>query len=111
MRTKKLNSEQLTALLPMIRKKKKGNRRKVTCSMGEKNDALPGRGNLQKEYEGRNYKRRRSVRRYRERPLTGFKPVWVVLSGDFRPWAADHHSLRGSEEGENNIEESGSQCR
>ena len=47
MRTKNLDSEQLTVILPMI-SKKKGNYQKVMYSIGEKNDALPGRGDLTK---------------------------------------------------------------
>lgn len=52
-----------------------------------------------------------TVKRHGELLLTSLKGrlTHIVVGSDV--WTADDDSLRGSEEGDNNVEQSGSHCR
>ena len=69
---------------------------------------LPSWSDLRKDLEAIS---NHSARGHGELLLTTFKGrlTLVVVGSDV--WAADNDSLRGSKEGDNNVEESGSHCR
>ena len=74
----------------------------------ELDDALPSCSNLRKDLEAVS---NHSARRHGGLLLTFLKGRLTdsVVGSDV--WAADNDSLRGSEEGDNDVEESGSHCR
>ena len=106
--SEKLNIQQLTSLFSMIRKEKKKSLSESDASREEKDKALPRWSDLRKDLEAVS---NHSAKRHGESLLTTFERRMTLpaVGSDVR--ATDNDSLRGSEEGDDNVEENGSHCR